>query len=157
MYSANMRTRWAAVVQASIAEAKVKGLASAPVAVSRSALADFAAYRNHRMSIYLQTIPEIKKLLVNSQLRLGQQRMLNMQSSFYNNLDRTTATAQGIHYGPTPTYQTVYGNSSLGYHWETPWGVEGAQYAQQANALAGSNSGHTVRMAYLNNMWREFE
>ncbi|GAB7353442.1 hypothetical protein MBLNU459_g3906t2 [Dothideomycetes sp. NU459] len=152
-----MRKRWAALVEASVAEAQRLGHTGASVPPSQAALAEFTAYRNHRLAVYLQTVPEVRRLLSAAKLRLGQQKLLNMNSTFYNNLDRTTAAAQGIHYGPTPVFKQMYGNSVFGYNYETPYGVQGANYAAQAMGLLQAGRGDAATIARLEALWGEVE
>jgi hypothetical protein len=90
-------------------------------------------------------------------MRLYEQQRLNRNSSFYSNLDRTSANASGIHYGPRPAYTTTYGNSSVGYGFATPWGVQGAAYGQQASAVANGGGGDFVQIAQLEARWKEVE
>lgn len=109
------------------------------------------------MAVYKQKIPQIQKLTRAVEYRMFQQTRLNNQSSFYANLDRTTAAAKGINYGPISQSTTMYGNSSLGYNWQTPWGINGAIYGQQASALNTSNNADLIRMASLEDLWNQFE
>jgi hypothetical protein len=155
LYSANMRTRWRAVQQASLAQ----GLKDANnnFLPDETALANFIAYRSHRTQVFIQTIPVIDQLNAAAQMRLYEQQRLNRNSSFYSNLDRTSANASGIHYGPRPAYTTTYGNSSVGYGFATPWGVQGAAYGQQASAVASGGGGDFAQIAYLEARWKEVE
>jgi len=68
-----------------------------------------------------------------------------------------SSAASGIYYGPLPAYTTTYGNSSVGYGFATPWGVEGAAYGQQAAAVASQGGGDFARVAYLEARWKEVE
>jgi hypothetical protein len=155
LYSANMRTRWRAVQQASAAQ----GLRDANnnFLPDETALANFITYRSHRTQVFIQTIPVIDQLNATAQMRLFEQQRLNRNSSFYNNLDRTSANASGIHYGSRPAYTTTYGNSSVGHGFATPWGVQGAAYGLQASAVASGAGGDFVRIAQLEARWKEVE
>lgn len=155
LYSANMRGRWRAVQEASFAQ----GLKDANnnFLPDETALATFIAYREHRTQVFIETVPVMDQLLAAAQMRLFQQQRLNTTSSFYSNLDRMSSAASGIHYGPLPTYTTTYGNSSVGYGFATPWGVEGAEYGRQAAAVAGQGGGDSARVAYLEARWKEVE
>lgn len=155
LYSANMRRRWRAVQEASFAQ----GLKDTnnKFLPDETALADFISYREHRTQVFIETVPVMEQLLAASQMRLYQQQRLNTQSSFYGNLDRMSSAASGIHYGPLPAYTTTYGNTSVGYGFATPWGVEGAEYGRQAAAMVGQGGGDVVRVAYLEARWKEVE
>ncbi|KAI4734398.1 hypothetical protein E4T50_15066 [Aureobasidium sp. EXF-12298] len=155
LYSANMRTRWRAVQQASAAQG-IKD-ANNNYLPDETALANFIAYRNHRTQVFIETIPAIEQINAAAQMRLFEQRRLNQNSSFYSNLDRTVGNAGGIHFGPLPAYTTTYGNSSVGYGFATPYGVEGAAYGQQARAVASQGGGDFVRLAQLEARWKEVE
>ncbi|KAI5240637.1 hypothetical protein E4T42_08341 [Aureobasidium subglaciale] len=155
LYSANMRGRWRQVWQASVAQG-IKD-SQGNYAPDETALAQFIDYRNHRTQVFLQTIPEMNRLEAAAQNRLFQQQRLNRNSNFYNHLNMTASVANGIHYGPVPAYTTTYGNSSVGYGYATPWGVEGAAYGQQANAIASQGHGDFARIAYLEALWKEVE
>jgi hypothetical protein len=155
LYSANMRRRWRAVQQATAAQG-IKD-ANNNYLPDETALANFITYREHRTQVFIQTIPVIDQLNAAASNRLFQQQRLNMNSSFYSNLDRTSANASGIHYGPRPAYTTTYGNSSVGYGFATPWGVEGAAYGLQARAVVNQGAGDFVHIAQLETQWSEVE
>ncbi|KEQ68335.1 hypothetical protein M436DRAFT_58579 [Aureobasidium namibiae CBS 147.97] len=155
LYSANMRRRWRAVQEASAIQ-NIRD-ANNNYLPDETALANFIAYREHRTQVFIETVPVMDQLLAAAQMRLFEQKRLNMNSSFYNNLDRMSSTASGIHYGPLPRYTTTYGNSSVGHGFATPWGVEGAAYGQQAAAVASQGGGDFARVAYLEARWKEVE
>jgi len=155
LYSANMRRRWRAVQEASAVQ-NIRD-ANNNFLPDEAALANFIAYREHRTQVFIETVPVMEQLLAAAQNRLFQQQRLNQNSSFYSNLDRMSSAASGIHYGPLPAYTTTYGNSSVGYGFATPWGVEGAAYGQQAAAVASQGGGDFARVAYLEARWKEVE
>ncbi|THW38673.1 hypothetical protein D6C90_05364 [Aureobasidium pullulans] len=155
LYSANMRTRWRAVQNAAATQGSRD--ANGNYLPDETALANFISYREHRTQVFIETVPVMEQLLAAAQMRLFQQQRLNANSTFYNNLNMSAAAANGIHYGPTPAYTTTYGNSSVGYGYATPWGVEGAAYAQQARNVASQGGGDFARVAYLEARWKEVE
>ncbi|KAF2496563.1 hypothetical protein BU16DRAFT_458795 [Lophium mytilinum] len=141
MYSANMRKRW--------------------ITLSNSKTPDieaFVEYCQHRNAVYTQTVPAMKAIIAQAKLRLQQQTILNATSSFYNSANAISAASAQIHYGPGGTTGGhLYGNGALGYHWETPCGVQGAVAGQQAMGLVAQGMGDTARVGVLERMWKEVE
>jgi len=140
-YSTNIRQRYQALCNANSANAR----------------ADFIAYANHRQSVFAQTVPVMESILAQAQIKLMQQRMNNMNSSFYQTLDMTAGAANGIIYGPTSPYKTVYESSAPGRRYNTPWGVESEQYSAQAMGAVHEVQNDTMRVRILEATWREVE
>jgi hypothetical protein len=141
MYSENMRARWT-----TLAEAKNPDIEA------------FVAYCQHRNAVYMQTVPPMKAAIAQARLRLQQQQMLNSASTFYNTANALTAPSMQVHYGAsTPENNYLYGNSSVGYNWETPYGVEGAVLGQQALELVASGMADVAMVADLEKAWKEVE
>ncbi|KAF2124910.1 hypothetical protein P153DRAFT_348974 [Dothidotthia symphoricarpi CBS 119687] len=141
MYSPNMRQRYQIVCATNSPDKRT----------------NFVAYANHRQSIYAQTVPVIRNILANAELKLLQQRMNNSTSTFYNMLDRTGGNATGIHYGPSSDYKTVYGSSATGNWYNTPHGITSERYSAQALDGGSSISSDTMRIKMLEDSWHEVE
>lgn len=141
LYSANMRQRYLELCNSNSPDAR----------------AAFVAYANHRQSVFSQTVPVMESILAQAQVKLMQQRMNNMQSSFYQNLDRTAGAANGIVYGPTNPYKTVYESSASGRRYDTPWGIESETYSAQAMGAAHGVQNDTMRIRMLEIAWKEVE
>ena len=99
----------------------------------------------------------MESILAQAQIKLMQQRMNNMNSSFYQTLDMTAGAANGIIYGPTSPYKTVYESSAPGRRYNTPWGVESEQYSAQAMGAVHEVQNDTMRVRILEATWKEVE
>ncbi|KAF2851964.1 hypothetical protein T440DRAFT_48294 [Plenodomus tracheiphilus IPT5] len=141
MYSANMRQRYNNLCAADSPNARV----------------NFVAYANHRQSVYSQTVPVMQNLLAQARIKLSQQRMNNINSSFYQNLDRTVGNANGIHFGPEPAYKTVWESSTTGYRYNTAFGIDAENYAAKGRAAAQGVYGNTTQIRMLEIAWKEVE
>ncbi|KAE8370711.1 hypothetical protein BDV27DRAFT_140301 [Aspergillus caelatus] len=130
LYSPRMRRKWAE-------------------ACDKRDLASFMAFAAYRRTIYEQTVPEMRNLVSMAQFNLDMQKMYNVSSSFYYNMNGITASM----YNP----YISYGAAGIPHRFETPWGVEGAQLGQRAQGYAQGINADTARVAQLQAAWNLVE
>ncbi|KAE8326628.1 hypothetical protein BDV39DRAFT_205783 [Aspergillus sergii] len=126
LYSPRMRRKWAE-------------------ACDKRDLASFMAFAAYRRTIYEQTVPEMRNIVSMARFNLDMQKMYNVSSSFYYNMNGMTASM----YNP----YVSYGAAGIPHRFETPWGVEGAQLGQRAQGYAQGINADTARVAQLQATW----
>ncbi|KAL2812689.1 hypothetical protein BDW59DRAFT_167748 [Aspergillus cavernicola] len=130
LYSARMRGKWAE-------------------ACEKRDPAIFTQFAAFRKSVYDQTVPEMRNIVAMAKLNLNMQKMYNVSSSFYNNMDGMTASM----YSP----YISYGAAGIPHRFDTPWGVHGAQLGRTAQGYGQGITGDTARVAQLQAMWDQVE
>ncbi|KAB8201387.1 hypothetical protein BDV34DRAFT_229349 [Aspergillus parasiticus] len=130
LYSPRMRRKWAE-------------------ACDKRDLASFMAFATYRRTIYEQTVPEMRNIVSMARFNLDMQKMYNVSSSFYYNMNGMTASM----YNP----YISYGAAGIPHRFETPWGVEGAQLGQRAQGYAQGINADTARVAQLQATWNLVE
>ena len=130
LYSPRMRRKWAE-------------------ACAKRDLTSFMEFAAYRRTIYEQTVPEMRNIVTMAQFNLNMQKMYNVSSSFYYNMNGMTASM----YNP----YISYGAAGIPHRFETPWGVEGAQLGQRAQGYAQGISADTARVAQLQATWNLVE
>ncbi|GAB1206253.1 hypothetical protein APSETT445_004938 [Aspergillus pseudonomiae] len=130
LYSPRMRRKWAE-------------------ACGKRDLASFMAFAAYRRTIYEQTVPEMRNIVSMARYNLDMQKMYNVSSSFYYNMDGITASM----YNP----YISYGAAGIPHRFETPWGVEGAQLGQKAQGYTQGITADTARVAQLEAAWKLVE
>ncbi|QMW32061.1 hypothetical protein G4B84_007492 [Aspergillus flavus NRRL3357] len=126
LYSPRMRRKWAE-------------------ACDKRDLASFMAFAAYRRTIYEQTVPEMRNIVSMARFNLDMQKMYNVSSSFYYNMNGMTASMYNPHIS--------YGAAGIPHRFETPWGVEGAQLGQRAQGYAQGINADTARVAQLQATW----
>ncbi|OGM47399.1 hypothetical protein ABOM_002589 [Aspergillus bombycis] len=130
LYSPRMRRKWAE-------------------ACGKRDLSSFMAFAAYRRTIYEQTVPEMRHIVSMARYNLDMQKMYNVSSSFYYNMNGITASM----YNP----YISYGAAGIPHRFETPWGVEGAQLGQKAQGYAQGINADTARVAQLQAAWNLVE
>ncbi|KAB8214838.1 hypothetical protein BDV33DRAFT_228032 [Aspergillus novoparasiticus] len=130
LYSPRMRRKWAE-------------------ACDKRDLASFMAFAAYRRTIYEQTVPEMRNIVSMARFNLHMQKMYNVSSSFYYNMNGMTASM----YNP----YISYGAAGIPHRFETPWGVEGAQLGQRAQGYAQGINADTARVTQLQAAWNLVE
>ncbi|KNG81819.1 hypothetical protein ANOM_010748 [Aspergillus nomiae NRRL 13137] len=130
LYSPRMRRKWAE-------------------ACGKRDLASFMAFAAYRRTIYEQTVPEMRNIVSMARHNLDMQKMYNVSSSFYYNMNGITASM----YNP----YISYGAAGIPHRFETPWGVEGAQLGQKAQGYTQGITADTARVAQLEAAWKLVE
>ncbi|KAH8204476.1 hypothetical protein TruAng_001392 [Truncatella angustata] len=102
----------------------------------------------HRRQMYYQTVPQIKQLIQQQKLALGQQRMLNSLSSFHTNIGQLQQITLGSAY--------TYSSPGVG-SFNTMDELQGARFGQQAmGVVAGSHDAVGI-VTVLEKQWRAVE
>ncbi|KAI0382332.1 hypothetical protein F5Y04DRAFT_53174 [Hypomontagnella monticulosa] len=104
-----------------------------------------------RRLVWMQTVPQMRTLLIQAKIGLDQQRFLNATSSFYNN----AGMLQDITYGSPYTY----GAPGVGYGFANANLLQGAMYSQQAFQVANNAAGpdKVFLVGQLERRWRDVE
>ncbi|KAL4930343.1 uncharacterized protein BDV17DRAFT_289952 [Aspergillus undulatus] len=109
----------------------------------------FFNFAHLRKQIYDQTVPEMRRLVMQAKLDLNMQKMHNTMSTFYNAMNGASAWQ----YNPYIRYV----GGGVGGSFRTPWGVTGAQEGNQAWGYMTGVSGMNARVTQLQGMWDAVE
>lgn len=114
-------------------------------------LAGFTEFMKRRLEIWQQTYPRIQEQL--AMMRMNQQRqatllMAGVINTGANNI--MAASAPVGHYGG-------WGNSSIGYGYETAAGAQGAMQFQQGIGMNAANGVQMMNITQLEALWKSVE
>ncbi|KAF3919253.1 hypothetical protein AA313_de0209386 [Arthrobotrys entomopaga] len=111
-------------------------------------LPGFVAFMTKRLEIWKQTYPEIQKGLAMMRMNMQRQMTLHMSSVMLHGADNIASIA-GVHGN--------YGNSQIGYGYNTSAGAESAVQFNQALGMSGSNAGLSSSIIQLEALWKSVE
>ncbi|OKL59763.1 hypothetical protein UA08_04965 [Talaromyces atroroseus] len=103
-----------------------------------------------RMQVYLATVPRMRNILEVTKMRMNTQSTLFMSSIMLQGANNIVAASRT--HNPY-----LYGNSHIGYNWETPSGAQGAMQFQQALNMNIAPTGDMAEMKQLGDLWRRYE
>ncbi|EPS35790.1 hypothetical protein H072_10731 [Dactylellina haptotyla CBS 200.50] len=126
--------------------ARVRGLWME--ACQKNDLPGFVAFMDNRLKIWSQTYPLIQQHLATMRMNMMRQQTLFMSSTILNG-GNSIAAAAGV--------SGNYGNSQVGYGWETYAGAEGAMQFNQAMSMNGANGSVAMSIAQLEGLWKSVE
>ncbi|PKS05454.1 hypothetical protein jhhlp_008830 [Lomentospora prolificans] len=112
---------------------------------------ELLAYSDQRRIVYINTVMQIRRMLIESRLMLGQQQLLNANSLFYNNMGRLQEITMPSAY--------AYGAAGIGYGYANQSLLQGAMYGQQAMGVMqqATNPSRTLLVGQLERQWRAVE
>lgn len=146
-----MTLRNTLIQQSTICEMYSSQMRQLYLACSRKPAADpseLLQFAQRRRQIYYQTVPQMKQIIQQQKLALGQQRMLNSMSSFYTN----SGQIQQITNGSSFTYSAP----GLGT-FKTMDELQGAAYGSQAMGIVADGHGALGMVKMLEQQWRAVE
>lgn len=112
----------------------------------------FGRALKERMQIYAITVPRMRTILEIAKMRMNTQSTLMLSSVMLQGADNIVSASRpaGMHHG-------MYGNSQIGYHWETAAGAQGEMQFRQATSMGIAATGDMAEMAQLGALWRQYE
>ncbi|RFU28949.1 hypothetical protein B7463_g7400, partial [Scytalidium lignicola] len=113
-------------------------------------LTSFTEFARHRTQIYAMTMPRIQMILGLMRSRIKQQAALFTSSIMLQGANNIVTASQS-------SSQYSYGNSTVGYGFSTPAGVQGAMQFKQALNMNPGPGNEFVEVAQLEAMWKEVE
>ena len=117
-------------------------------ACSKNDLAGFVAFMTRRLEIWQQTYPQIQQGLMMMRINAQRQSTLMLSSTMLHGANNIAAAA-GVHGN--------YGNSQIGWGYDTYAGAEGAAQFNQALGMNTSNGGLIASIMQLETMWKSVE
>ncbi|KAI0508249.1 hypothetical protein F5B22DRAFT_638797 [Xylaria bambusicola] len=107
-------------------------------------------YSLQRRAVYAETMPRVRQIMSNMQIKVLQQRMALNNSFFYNSTGNT--------FYRTLPLETTYAGSAIGAGHHNHMHIKGAEYAAQAAAIGAEISGSPTYIAdELERRWRAVE
>jgi hypothetical protein len=119
-------------------------------ACAENNIGSFNMALRERMQVFLATVPRMRTILETAKMRMNTQNTLFMSSIMLQGANNIVAASRT--HNPT-----LYGNSQVGYNWETPAGAQGAMQFQQALNMNIAPTGDTAEMQQLGAWWRKYE
>ncbi|XWX00374.1 hypothetical protein V2A60_008394 [Cordyceps javanica] len=121
------------------------------VACIENDLAGFQGFMKKRLEIWQQTYPAIQQHLEVMKMNMQRQATLMMASVINTGANNIVAASApvGMH--------GHYGNSSIGYGYETMAGAQGAIQFNQAVGMNGSNAAPMMSITQLEGLWKSVE
>lgn len=105
-----------------------------------------------RMQIYAMTVPRMRTILEIAKMRMQTQSTLMLSSTMLQGADNIVSASR-----PAGSHHDLYGNSQIGYHWETSAGAQGEMQFRQATSMGIAQTGDMAEMAQLGALWRQYE
>ncbi|OAA55200.1 hypothetical protein ISF_08121 [Cordyceps fumosorosea ARSEF 2679] len=114
-------------------------------------LAGFAGFMKKRHQIWQQTYPAIQQQLAIMRMNLQRQSTLMMASVLNTGANNIVSAASPV------GLQGHYGNSAIGYGYETMAGAQGAIQFNQATSMGGANAAPAMVITQLEGLWKSVE
>lgn len=98
----------------------------------------------------MATMPQCQMILSMMSMRMSMRNTQLLASTIVMGSDGIVGAAR-------PVNHTHYGNSSVGYGWNTSAGAEAAMQNQQAMGMQVVSGNEMMQVAQLEGMWKQFE
>ncbi|CRG89596.1 Protein slit [Talaromyces islandicus] len=112
----------------------------------------FSRALKERTQVYLMTVPRMRTILEMAKMRMNTQSTLMLSSVMLQGADNIVSASR-----PVGMSHDLYGNSQIGYHWETAAGAQGEMQFRQAASMGIAQTGDMVEMAQLGALWKQYE
>lgn len=114
-------------------------------------LKSYLEFANHRFQVFLQTVPQMERMLNQAKITAMQAQNAGMMGSFYKHLGGTLDATIGHSY--------TVGNAAVGYGYANEYMLDGAMYDRQASQLgaAATSPMAMYNIEVLENRWKTVE